>query len=167
MSSCSGATGRMQKPFCTRSTKSQATERPPNSFSAFRLSIHPSSNPATGFGVREDVRVGDRGRGERAQGRCVAFRGGRHGSSSPGGPLRGSEEGDAYPVSIFSPPNPPPVTYAPHAPRRSIRDPRFSILAFRFLRFASAPPQNGAVQSVTPFRLSPLAPPERSPRSTG
>jgi len=30
---CSGATGRMQKPFCTRSTKSQATERPPNSFS--------------------------------------------------------------------------------------------------------------------------------------
>jgi len=32
MSPCSGATGRMQKPFCTRSTKSQASDIPPNRF---------------------------------------------------------------------------------------------------------------------------------------
>ena len=29
---CSGATGRVQKPFCARSTKSQASDSPPNSF---------------------------------------------------------------------------------------------------------------------------------------
>ena len=30
---CSGATGRVQNPFCTRSAKSQAIDSPPNSFS--------------------------------------------------------------------------------------------------------------------------------------
>jgi len=29
---CSGATGRVQNPFCTRSAKSQAIHSPPNSF---------------------------------------------------------------------------------------------------------------------------------------
>ncbi len=33
VSPCSGATGRTQKPFCTRSTKSQVEDNPPNSFS--------------------------------------------------------------------------------------------------------------------------------------
>ena len=35
---CSGATGEVQKPFCTRAVKSQAMDSPPNSFSRSRIS---------------------------------------------------------------------------------------------------------------------------------
>ncbi len=37
-SACSGATGRAQTSFCTKSTKSQAVDNPPNRFSGLQLS---------------------------------------------------------------------------------------------------------------------------------
>ena len=70
---CSGTTGQVQKAFCARSTKSQATEHPPNRLLVLRPGsgrADPCSLRAAGQTIREEARTRQR-RPPRRTARCT------------------------------------------------------------------------------------------------
>ena len=91
--SCSGATGGVQKPFCTRSTKSQAVDSPPNRFSIYisfsAAKMDPPPRHWSGDSNGPDARS------RRLAGLCIAGATGGHAPRGPVGEvgLLGSKDG--------------------------------------------------------------------------